>query len=198
MLKTYVFTLLACFALIAGCGRDHPATAQAPQDPGTGDPVSRTFGGVAAKVRAEMESQNITLKSVDEHGKAEITPQGDLIVEGETITINDAQRKLLLQYRAGIIDIATAGADIGMRGADFGMRVAGKALRGVLSGNSDQVDQEIEAEAREFEAQARQICVHLPPLLDAQQQLVAQLPQFAPYAKIEQSDVGDCLEDAAL
>ena len=198
MTRAHAITLLACLALAAaGCSRDQPSAAQAPQGSASSDPASRALGKVASKVRSKLESQNITLKSVDKHGKAEITPRGDLIVEGKAIAINGAQRKLLLQYRAGIIDIAAAGTDIGMQGADFGMRAAGKALRGVLSGNGEQVEAEIEAEARAFEAQAQRICGHLPPLLEAQQQLVAQLPELAPYAKMEQSDIDDCLQDTA-
>jgi hypothetical protein len=194
MNKANAFILLACLALAAGCSRDAPSTAHSPQGAGSTDRASRTLGKVAAQVRSKLESQNIKLESADERGKAEITPQGDLIVEGSQVAVDAAQRKLLLQYRASIIDIAAAGTDIGMQGADFGMRTAGKALRGVLSGNSDQVDEEIEADARKFEAHARRICDHFPALLEAQQQLVAQLPQFAPYAKMEQSDIDDCLE----
>lgn len=192
MKKTSTIALLACLALAAGCGRDEPA-AQAP--PG-GAAADRALGKVATRVRAKLESGNITLKAVDRHGKAEITPRGDLIVEGRKVAVDDAQRALLLQYRAGIIAVAAAGTDIGMQGADFGLRVAGKALRGVISGDSDRVDEEIEAEAREFEARARRICEHLPSLLDAQERLVARLPEFAPYAKMERSDIDDCLDEA--
>jgi len=194
-MKTHAIALLACLAFAAGCGRDTP-DAHDPQGTTAADrAVDRTLGKIAAKIRAKLETQNITLKSVDGHGKAEITPQGDLVVEGRTVAVDAAQRKLLLQYRNGIIDIATAGTDIGMEGAGFGLRTAGKALRGALSGNSDDIDAEIEADARKFEASARRICDHLPPLLNAQQQLVAQLPEFAPYAKMEQSDIDDCLDD---
>src|SRR3546814_2428544 len=84
-----------------------------------------------------------------------ITPQGDLLIGGKEVATDEAQRALLLEYRAGIIAVAAAGTDIGMKGADFGLRTAGKALRGVFSGNSDEIEAEIEADAREFEAQAR-------------------------------------------
>src|SRR3546814_9455234 len=73
-----------------------------------------------------------------------------------------------------------------MKGADFGLRTAGKALRGVFSGNSDEIEAEIEADAREFEAQARKICEHLAPMLETQQQLVETLPAFKPYATMDQ------------
>jgi len=197
MTKATTLALLACLALAAGCGRDAPSTAHAPQGPGSADRVAnRTLGKVATKVRSKLESQDIKLNSVDGHGNAVITPHGDLVIEGKKVAIDDAQRELLLQYRAGIIDLAATGTDIGMQGADFGMRAAGKALRGVLSGKGDKVEEDIEAEARQFEAQALRICDHFPALLEAQEQLVAQLPEFAPYAKMDQSDIDDCRDDA--
>src|SRR3546814_13713536 len=81
-----------------------------------------------------------------------------------------------------------AGTDIGMKGADFGLRTAGKALRGVFSGNSDEIEAEIEAAAREVEAQARKICEHLSPMLETQQRLVEPLPEFKPYPPMDQPD----------
>ena len=196
MKMTRAATVLACIVLAAGCGRDTPPDVPAPQDTGADSrTANRTLGKLAAKVRTKLESQDITLKATDQHGKASITPQGDLVIEGRRIAVDDTQRKLLLQYRAGIIDIAATGTDIGMQGADFGLRAAGKALRGVLSGDGGKIEDEINADARRFEASARRICNHLPSLFDAQRQLVAQLPEFAPYAKMEQSDIDDCLDD---
>lgn len=194
MNKAYILPLLACLAFAAGCSRDEPAV-QASRDGEAADPAAgRVLGKVAAKVRTKLENRNITLHASDGRGRAEITPQGDLIVEGRKVAIDDAQRQLLLRYRAGIIAVAVAGADIGMQGADFGLRAAGKALRGAFSGDGDgdQVEREIEADAREFEARARGICEHLPSLLDAQERLAAQLPAFAPYAKMDPSDIDDC------
>lgn len=194
MNHAHAFLLLACLALASGCDRD----TSSHRPPGSADAgTGHALGKVAATVRAKMVENNISLRVPDRKGKAEITPQGDLLIDGKAVAVNDAQRKLLLQYRAGIIEIAAAGTDIGMQGADFGIRAAGKALRGALSGNGDQVDEDIQADAREFERQARQICDHLPPLLEVQRKLVAQLPEFAPYAKMDQSDIDDCREDTA-
>ncbi|MDN5781261.1 MAG: YggN family protein, partial [Luteimonas sp.] len=190
----HTMLLFACLALLGGCSGNEPPATQAP-GAGSADPaLGRTLGKVAEKVRSKMESQNITLDSGPADTKAEITPQGDLLVAGKKVATNEAQRTLLLKYRSEVIAIATAGTDIGMKGADFGLRTAGKALRGVFSGNGDQVEAEIEADARAFEAQARKICEHLSPMLEAQQQLAAQLPEFKPYATMDQSDIDDCLD----
>src|SRR3546814_15156328 len=82
-----------------------------------------------------------------------------------------------------------------MKGADFGLRTAGKALRGVLSGNSDEIEAAIEADAREFEAQARKICEHLAPTPETQQHLVEPLPVLQPSATMDQSDIDYCPAD---
>lgn len=195
MTKTHIVTLLACLALLGGCGRNEAPAAQAPGTESADSALGRTLGKVAEKVHSKLESQNISLNNGKAGAKAEITPQGDLLVGGKQVAIDDAQRALLLKYRASVIAVAAAGTDIGMKGADFGLRTAGKALRGVFSGNGDQVEAEIEADAREFEAQARKICEHLSPMLETQQQLAAQLPEFRPYATMDQSDIDDCLAD---
>lgn len=194
MTKLHAVLLLACLALLGGCSRNAPP-APAPGDGSADSTLGRVLGKVGAKVRTKLESQNITLSSSNADAKAEITPQGDLLIAGKKVATDEAQRALLLEYRAGIIAVAAAGTDIGMKGADFGLRTAGKALRGALSGNGDQVEAEIEADAREFEAQARKICEHLAPMLETQRKLAEQLPVFRPYATMDQSDIDDCLSD---
>src|SRR3546814_2657025 len=157
MTQPYAVLLLACLVLLGACSRDEPPAAQAPANESADTALGRTLGKVAEKVRTKLEHENITLSSSDAEAKAEITPQGDLLIDGKKVATDEAQRALLLEYRAGIIAVAAAGTDIGMKGADFGLRTAGKALRGVFSGNSDEIEAEIEADAREFEAQERKI-----------------------------------------
>lgn len=204
MTKTHATALLACLVLASGCQREESTGKQAAagdkasQD-ASPDATRSAIGRVVAKAmdraREEMATRNLTISDDNSGTKAEITPQGDLLVAGEKIPANDRQRALLVKYRGEVIAIATAGADIGAQGADFGVRTAGKALRGALSGNGDQVEAEIEAEAREFEARALEICDRLPPMLESQQQLAEQLPAFRPYATMTQADVDDCRKD---
>lgn len=202
MTKVHVIALLACLVLASGCQREESTGKQASAgDKATQDAspeAHSAIGRVVAKAmdRAtdEMGSRNLTISDDNGGTKAEITPQGDLLVAGEKIPVNERQRALLVKYRSQVLAIAAAGAHIGAQGADFGVRAAGKALRGALSGNGDQVEAEIEAEAREFEARALEICDRMPPLLESQQQLAAQLPAFKPYATMTQADVDGCRE----
>lgn len=48
---------------------------------------------------------------------AEITPQGDFLIEGKPVAIDRHQRQELLLYRGEVIGIAKAGIDIGERSA---------------------------------------------------------------------------------
>jgi hypothetical protein len=197
--------LLACLPLLAACGRqpDPPAST------GPGAQPTSALGNVVKKAtdkaREEMATGNISIDG-DMHIKvngrefgrdgsrtrAEITPQGDLLIEGKPVAVDPRQRELLLQYRRQIIDIAGAGMDIGVQGADLGMKAAREAIASIFSGNPDQVEKRVEAEAAGIEAAAMRLCDQLPAMLATQRQLAASLPAFAPYATMKQEDIDDC------
>jgi hypothetical protein len=131
--------------------------------------------------------------------KAEITPQGDLLVAGTAVDVTEAQRQQLLAYRMGLIGIAEAGIRIGGQGADL----AGEALSGVAGAifggqqGGQAFEQRMEAEAEKLRVQARQLCSLLPGVLEQQQVLAASLPAFQPYARMTQADVDECLKESA-
>ena len=91
-----------------------------------------------------------------------------------------------------MIGIAEAGIDIGVQGANLGAQAAGEAIKGIFSGNSEQIEARINAEADKIKASAAKICDQLPALMATQQQLAAAVPEFKPYAKMDQSDIDDC------
>src|SRR3546814_4679232 len=84
MTKPYVVLLLACLVLLGACSRDEPPAAQAPANESADTALGRTLGKVAEKVRTKLEHENITLSSSDAEAKAEITPQGDLLIDGRS------------------------------------------------------------------------------------------------------------------
>jgi Protein of unknown function (DUF2884) len=191
LIRTTAIALLTCLPLLA-CSDNSPATADPAAEPKT--MIGKAVKQATNEARQELAKGNITL-SRDGSSPAEITPQGDLLIDGKAVPVDDAQRKLVLEYRGQIVAIAEAGIGIGVQGADLAGKAVGEALKGVFSGNTDQIEQKIEAEAKGIEQAAVKLCERLPALLDAQNRLVAALPAFQPYAKMDQTDIDDCGKD---
>ncbi|QDY48659.1 hypothetical protein [Stenotrophomonas maltophilia] len=191
-------TVLLSLPLIA-CG----GTSSAP-DKTVGKSVAEATGGVGETVRNAMDDArkdiaqgNIKI-SADKQPRAEITPDGRLLIAGKEIAANDIQRRHLQDYRGHVVAIAMDGMDVGLAGAKLGASAAGEALKGIFSGDSEGVEKRINAEAEKIEAQAKRICDRLPAMLASQQALARELPAFKPYATMDQGDVDDCGKDTVV
>lgn len=158
------------------------------------------------EAKLKLETENIDVNSVrinrhshdqdDSRPKAQITPQGDLLIAGKTVASTPAQHALLLDYRQQIVGIAETGMDIGTQGADLGVSAAKQAMWGALSGKSDKdIEAAIKPQTDRIEASAARLCKRLPDLLSTQQKLAAAMPEFQPYATMQQKDVDDCGKD---
>ena len=183
---------LLCLPLIA-CG----GTSSAP-DKTVGKSVAEATSGVGQTVKEAMDDArkdiaqgNIKI-SADQQPRAEITPDGRLLIAGKEVAANDTQRRHLQEYRGHVVAVAMAGMDVGLAGAKLGANAAGEALKGIFSGDSEGVEKRINAEAAKIEVQAKRICDRLPAMLASQQALARELPAFKPYATMDQSDVDDC------
>lgn len=212
-------TLLAAALALSACSdrTAAPPTASSTSTSST-TPEPETIIGKKVKLgmdvaRRKLAAENIDLGDmhVSGHGsgisittdghpdegrpKGEITPQGDLLIDGRKIPANASQHAMLLQYRKQVEGIASAGMDIGVQGAELGVKAAGEAIRGIFSGNTEDVDKHVNAEAEKIKASARKLCNQLPAMRDTQQKLAAAMPEFKPYATMEQSDIKDCLND---
>lgn len=206
--------VLAAALPLAACspaGSPPPPPAAGPAAAGSSAPsslIGRKVDEALAHARKELREGNISLNgdlAIDVNGhrvrrpdaalpKAEITPQGDLLVDGKPVAIDAAQRRQLLDYRQHVIALAEAGMAIGGKGAD----IAGEAVSGALSAafGGEQARQDFErrmqAKGAAIEAEARTLCQQLPPLLALQQSLASRLPAFKPYATMTQADIDDC------
>ncbi len=167
------------------------------------------------KAKQELKTKNISVNNVHvnaHHGKdgvsvmsddsdsnlpkAEISPQGDFLIEDKTVATTPAQKALLLDYRQQIIGIVEAGMDIGAQGAQIGIAAAKEAIFGIFSGKDDKdIDASIKPQTDKIEAAAKQLCTRLPTLQASQQKLAAALPEFKPYATMTQKDIEDCGKD---
>lgn len=135
--------------------------------------------------------QNLKLNASG-HPRAEVSAKGDFIVDGKPVPVNDQQRALLVAYHRELGGIADAGIATGKEGAKLAGKAVGAAVKGIFSGDPDRIDREMEAEAKKVEAEAMKICDRLPALHKAQQDLVAALPAFQPYAGMEPADIEEC------
>ena len=206
--NSLAIAVLACLPLLGACdgNRDRAATPAAA--PAAGEPTS-ALGSIVKnatdEARKKLQTENISISDgmhiqVNGHSirrpggktRAEITPAGDLLIDGTAVAVDAQQRALLLQYRQHIVGIAGAGMDIGVQGADLGMKAASEAISGIFSGNADKVEERVKPEARKIEAAAERLCDRLPPMLATQTALAARLPQFRPYATMTDSDISDC------
>ncbi|WP_449467004.1 DUF2884 family protein [Stenotrophomonas humi] len=184
-LRTPLLTALLCLPLFA-CG-ERPQTNSASTDTRLGQKVREATDDA----RKKLAESNISVSSSD-GTKVEISPKGDLLINATPVALNDSQRALVLQYRQQMLGVAEAGIDVGVQGANLGVRAASEALKGIFSGNTDQIEERVNAEAAKIEASASKICDQLPALLATQQQLAATIPEFAPYAKMDQGDIDEC------
>lgn len=155
------------------------------------------------KAKQSLESDNLSLNQGISIGgshvgdgktgpKAEITPRGELLIDGNKVELTPEQQAQLTAYRAQIIGIAQAGIDIGAQGAELGLSAAKGAISSVLNADTEDFARRVEAKADDIKAGARQLCARLPALLAAQQQLAASVPAFQPYATLEAADIEDC------
>ncbi|MBV2208174.1 MAG: YggN family protein [Thermomonas sp.] len=205
---------LACliaFPLLACSNNAPPPAAPADNAPAKGF-IGKQVDKAFAKAREEMAKGNIDIgngphvtingKDIGHNTKnlpkAEITPQGDLLIAGKAAPLTADQRQQLLAYRGQIIDIAEAGMAIGSQGVGL----ADKALSGVAGAifggekGAKEFEAKMEAEGEKIEAEARKLCTRLPAMMASQQALATTLPAFKPYASMTQADIDDCYKDS--
>ncbi|MEO5565997.1 MAG: hypothetical protein ABIR05_04995 [Luteimonas sp.] len=208
--------LLATLPLVGACNQQRAtaekdvAAATAP----TSEPktmIGKAVDKEISKARKELRTGNISIGgkdiNVSINGKhytgepddgrprAEISPQGDLLVDGKIVASTPAQRAMLLEYRGQVINVAEAGMVIGAKAADLAGSAIKQSLAAVFSGKTDEIEKHVEAEAMKLKAEATIMCQQLPAMLATQQKLAASMPAFKPYANMTQDDIDDCAHD---
>lgn len=209
-------TLLILLPVLAACQPASTPTDAATTAPASSAPrtaLGRTVEKAMDEARKEMATENIGISGDmdirlgsnahvsrrtprDAQGnplpKAEISPAGDLLIDGKAVQVDAEQRALLLEYREHVLGIAEVGMVLGAKGADLGMHAAGEALKSVFTGQTAEFEQRIEAEAAQLEAEAMRLCDRLPGMMTTQRELAEALPAFRPYATMTAEDIEDC------
>ena len=174
--------LLVPVLALAGCGGK--------DDDGRDLSLAET---VAREVREEMATENLDVGRGNGLPHAELTPEGEMLIDGKPVGLDPAQRELAIAYRGNVAAIAEAGAGIGMQGVELAKDSVGIAINGLLSGEGTAaVEEKTKEKAKEIEATAMALCERLPALYQSQQALAEAVPEFAPYAEMDESDIDDC------
>lgn len=195
------FPALLASLLLAACSQPQSTSPDASTpdgSPSTGS-IEATIDGAVGKAIAEarhtIDEGNIQVSHDDKDIKAEITPAGDLLIDGQAVELTGEQRALLLQHRRQIATIAEAGMQIGLEGAGLAKTAVKEAVMGIFAGDPDSVEVRVEAEASKIRASVRELCAHLPALMASQQAVAAALPAFRPYATMTQDEIDECGSD---
>ncbi|TAN03930.1 MAG: DUF2884 family protein [Rhodanobacteraceae bacterium] len=196
----YTSLLTACgFLALTACSAGQPSSSSttAASASSSNSPLARMIDHELDKANVELTTQDITLSSNDSEPKAEITPQGDLLIAGKPVSLTPAQRDEVLAYRSQVIKIGHAGIAIGKQGATLGLNAASQAIAGAFSGQSgQQIRQRVEAQASGIRQAAAKICDRLPAMMASQQKLAAEVPAFKPYADLTPAKIAECRNHA--
>lgn len=144
-----------------------------------------------AEAREKLRTENLPLGDVEGLPKAELTPQGDLLIDGKALALSSAQRDAVVAYRTEVLAVADAGMVLGEKGAGIAGDALALAAKSVFGGSTSEAEARIEAQGKAMEAEAQRLCQRVAELETAQARLVAVLPAFQPYAKAQNIDV-DC------
>lgn len=188
--------LLLSLPLIA-CGnaaeqaRQHTDSVQAE--------VANAMRDANQQVGTAMATHNITLQARDGSSvpKAEISPAGDLLVDGKAVPLDASQRKLTLAYRGQLLGLVQAGVGIGTDAAAIATRAASGAIASVFGGDTNKFEADMDAAGKQIQARAMELCDRMPALRQSQDALAAAVPAFRPYARMDDSDEIECRKDAA-
>jgi len=203
MRKFSILCVASTAAALAACSSGNapasPASASASAS-STPFVIGSVIDHALDRADAKLRTENITISDHDVQNakpKAEITPDGDLLIAGKAVALTPAQRTEVLAYREQVIQIGQQGIAIGKQGAALGMHATGAALAAVFSGKSEQqIRQHVEAQASGIRKAAAKICDRLPAMMATQQKLATDVPAFKPYATMTQQDIVDCHRNA--
>lgn len=162
-----------------------------------------------AKAKLELDTGNLQLDGHLQFGdhdaqrdstrlpRAEITPDGDLLIAGKAQEIDASQRRQLLAYRGLVVEVAKAGIEIGQKSAEAALQEVDRPWFSLMfSAMSGSLERRIERTVQEqVEPGVRGICRLLPRVMESQQRLSASLPQFQPYANLDAHDIADCEDE---
>ena len=113
---------------------------------------------------------------------ARIAPDGDLQIDGKTISLTPAQRELLKRYYGEVAGVRDDGIAIGKAGAALGVNAVSNAVESLLSNDHKKNDADMQANSKKVEVAAQRLCNDIIHVKSTQGEISARLPLLADYA----------------
>lgn len=164
----------------------------APKDTG-GDGFTGMAERAVGEIREEFATEDMDLgRGRNNEPAAKLSPQGDLLIDGEKVAMDDGQRAIALAYRNALANVAESGARVGLQGAALAGDALKLAAASVLTGDGKTVEEQLKDKTTAIETEARALCAQLPGLLESQRRFAAAVPAFEPYANMTEEDIEKC------
>ena len=130
-------------------------------------------------------------------GTAEIKGNGDLRIAGKPVLLTPAQRVLTTRYFTQAQIAMFDGKQTGLAGAHMAGSVIGSLIPALFHDDSRIINNDTaHAQTVNLDRHVDRLCAEIGAIRTTQDQLVAQLPAFAPYAAIDQRSVKSCRGNA--
>jgi hypothetical protein len=126
-----------------------------------------------------------------------VSAAGDLSIDGASVPVTPEQRGVV-RYYDSISHLRDDALEPGKAGARTGTQALASVASGLASGNPDKIGPEIEAKAANVESAVAKLCTELAQVRAFQNEIARQLPQFLPYAQIDEEAVASCRKDARV
>jgi len=123
---------------------------------------------------------------------AEIEGNGDLRIAGKPVALTPAQRVLTTRYFTQAQVALFDGVRTGVAGARMAGSVIGALIPALLHDDSRIIDATAQAQKVNLDRHVDRLCAEIGAMRVTQDQLVAQLPAFAPFAAIGPNTVRNC------
>lgn len=153
-----------------------------------------TVAQAMEEARRKLREENLPIGREGVGPKAEITPQGEFLIDGKALPLTDAQTAAVKRFRDQTIDVADAGMAMGQGGAALASQAIGSAVGGLLGADTSATTARIEAEAEKMKDAGLALCRKAESLEAAKDALAEAVPEFRPYAETMTIDV-NCAPD---
>lgn len=138
-------------------------------------------GGSASGRYVSFVGDTVVVKAPGQP-EAHVSANGDLRIGTDTVAVNPSQRDLLKRYHSQVLAVRDDGIATGKQGTALGMHAINSVVNNLVAGTPDKIDQDMDSRGKAVDVTAQRMCGDLGQLKATQDEVVAQLPAFRPFA----------------